>query len=127
MTARAVECLGGCSTPTIVAVDDVYRQSVTPADVSVRGSHGATGSDGVQSEAEMTGKDLSVATILAHYAVQLVAAGWTTEAPAVSQRVAAQYFSATDASGAPWDGVLMATGEQTALRVSLTMHPRGSR
>ena len=34
VTLRAVECLGGCSTPTIVAVDDVYRQSVTPPDVS---------------------------------------------------------------------------------------------
>jgi NADH-quinone oxidoreductase subunit E len=33
ITLRAVECLGGCSTPTIVAVDHVYRQSVTPADV----------------------------------------------------------------------------------------------
>jgi NADH-quinone oxidoreductase subunit E len=33
ITLRAVECLGGCSTPTIVAVDDVYRQSVAPADV----------------------------------------------------------------------------------------------
>ena len=33
VTLRAVECLGGCSTPTIVAVDDVYRQSVTPEDV----------------------------------------------------------------------------------------------
>ena len=34
ITLRAVECLGGCSTPTIVAVDHRYRQSVTPADVS---------------------------------------------------------------------------------------------
>lgn len=33
ITLRAVECLGGCSTPTIVAVDDAYRQSVTPEDV----------------------------------------------------------------------------------------------
>lgn len=33
ITLRAVECLGGCSTPTIVAVDDVYRQSVTPEHV----------------------------------------------------------------------------------------------
>jgi NADH-quinone oxidoreductase subunit E len=33
VTLRAVECLGGCSTPTIVAVDDAYRQSVTPEDV----------------------------------------------------------------------------------------------
>jgi NADH:ubiquinone oxidoreductase subunit E len=30
---RAVECLGGCSTPTIVAIDHHYRQSVTPEDV----------------------------------------------------------------------------------------------
>jgi NADH-quinone oxidoreductase E subunit len=33
VTLRAVECLGGCSTPTIVAVDHEYRQSVTPQDV----------------------------------------------------------------------------------------------
>jgi NADH-quinone oxidoreductase subunit E len=33
ITLRAVECLGGCSTPTIVAVDHRYLQSVTPADV----------------------------------------------------------------------------------------------
>jgi NADH-quinone oxidoreductase subunit E len=33
VTLRAAECLGGCSTPTIVAVDHVYRQSVTPEDV----------------------------------------------------------------------------------------------
>ena len=35
VTLRAVECLGGCSTPTIVAVDHVYRQSVGPEDVPV--------------------------------------------------------------------------------------------
>ena len=34
VTLRAVECLGGCSTPTIVAVDHVYKQSVTPDDVA---------------------------------------------------------------------------------------------
>ena len=33
ITLRAVECLGGCSTPTLVAVDHRYRQSVTPGDV----------------------------------------------------------------------------------------------
>ncbi len=34
ITLRAVECLGGCSTPTIVAVDHRYRQSVTPDDAA---------------------------------------------------------------------------------------------
>jgi NADH-quinone oxidoreductase subunit E len=33
VTLRAVECLGGCSTPTVVAVDHRYRQSVTPESV----------------------------------------------------------------------------------------------
>jgi len=45
VTLRAVECLGGCSTPTIVAVDHVYKQSVTPRDVpsiveELRGNNG---------------------------------------------------------------------------------------
>jgi NADH-quinone oxidoreductase subunit E len=34
ITLRAVECLGGCSTPTIVAVDGRYRQSVGPEDAA---------------------------------------------------------------------------------------------
>jgi NADH:ubiquinone oxidoreductase subunit E len=33
ITLRAAECLGGCSTPTIVAVDHRYRESVAPGDV----------------------------------------------------------------------------------------------
>jgi NADH-quinone oxidoreductase subunit E len=33
VTLRAVECLGGCATPTVVAVDRGYREWVTPDDV----------------------------------------------------------------------------------------------
>jgi len=33
ITLRAVECLGGCATPTIVAVDHRYREWVAPDDV----------------------------------------------------------------------------------------------
>jgi NADH-quinone oxidoreductase subunit E len=33
VTLRAVECLGGCATPTVVAVDRRYREWVTPDDV----------------------------------------------------------------------------------------------
>ena len=33
VTLRAVECLGGCGYPTIVAVDHRYRENVTAADV----------------------------------------------------------------------------------------------
>ncbi len=34
ITLRAVECLGACSTPTAVAVDHRYRQSVRPDQVA---------------------------------------------------------------------------------------------
>ena len=34
VTLRAVECLGGCGWPTIVAVDGRYRQSVSTDDVA---------------------------------------------------------------------------------------------
>ena len=33
VTLRAVECLGGCGWPTVVAVDHRYRQNVTAEDV----------------------------------------------------------------------------------------------
>jgi NADH-quinone oxidoreductase subunit E len=32
-TLRAVECIGGCGWPTVVAVDDYHRLNVGPADV----------------------------------------------------------------------------------------------
>ncbi len=34
ITLRAVECLGGCGWPTVVAVDHRYRQSVGADDVA---------------------------------------------------------------------------------------------
>jgi NADH-quinone oxidoreductase subunit E len=33
ITLRAVECLGGCATPTVVAVDHRFREWVAPDDV----------------------------------------------------------------------------------------------
>jgi hypothetical protein len=94
--------------------------------VHVSRSTGGGGSDEVRSAAEVTGVALSPSTIVAHYTAQLVGAGWTAETPAVSQRVAAQYLTAKDASGKSWEGVLMASGSTTALTVSLTMHPKTS-
>lgn len=100
-----------------------------PAGAHVGSSHGSGGSSEASSNAQITGTSLVPAAIVAHYAEQLVAAGWTASPPAVSERVAAQYFEAKDAAGAPWEGVLMASGEKTAVSVSLAMHPRarGSR
>lgn len=95
-----------------------------PTGAHVRRSGGGAGGGEVHSSAEMTGMGLVPSTVLAHYARQLVAAGWTAAAPAVSERLAAQFFEAKDASGAPWEGVLMTVGSGTAMQVSLTMNPR---
>ena len=45
VTLRAVECLGGCAWPTIVAVDNRYKQDVSAGDVpaileELRNGHG---------------------------------------------------------------------------------------
>jgi hypothetical protein len=95
-----------------------------PAGVFLRRAGGGGSMSDVNSSGEMEGKALVPSAIVAHYSAQLVAAGWTAAAPAISERVAAQFFEARDASGAPWEGVLMANGNATAVTVSLTMHPR---
>jgi hypothetical protein len=129
VTYRPMRGYGSCRMypPTRSADQLVLPELKPPTGVRVSGSSGGSGSDGVNSRAEMTGADLSASTILAHYAAQLVAAGWTAETPAVSQRVAAQYFEAKDASGGSWEGVLMASGSKTALAISLNMRHRVSR
>jgi len=99
-----------------------------PTGAHVSRSEGGSGMSGgageTHSSAEMTGTALVPAAILAHYATQLVAAGWTAASPAVSECVAAQFVEAKDASGAPWEGVLEAVGNATAMTVSITMHAR---
>jgi hypothetical protein len=98
-----------------------------PVGVVVSEAQGSSGSDEASSTALVTGPGLNAATIVAHYAAQLVSAGWTADTAAVSQRVVAQYFSAKDASGGSWEGVLMASGSKRALALSLTMQRQGAR
>jgi hypothetical protein len=95
-----------------------------PPGVHVRRSGGGSGGSGVNSHAEVSGTALVPAAIVAHYAAQLVAAGWTASEPAISARVAAQFFEAKDTAGAAWEGVLMAAGSETALTVTLNMQRR---
>ena len=122
---------GGRSCPAFEPVRSADQLTLPelkpPAGVSVSRTHGGSGSDGVNSTAEMNGANLVPSTVVAHYAAQLVAAGWTAAVPALSERVVAQYFEAKDASGGSWEGVLMASGGTRSLTVSLTMHPRASR
>jgi hypothetical protein len=98
-----------------------------PPGARVGASHGSGGTSEASSGAEITGTNLEATAIVAHYAGQLAAAGWTASPPAISDRVVAQYFEAKDASGVPWEGVLMALGSKTKLDVSLAMHPRVNR
>ena len=95
-----------------------------PAHVQVARSNAGSSTDAVSSSAQVFGPALSPSTVLSHYAPELVAAGWSTTAPAVGDRVAAQFFEAKDPSGAAWEGVLIAEGGGGALTLTLTMHPR---
>ena len=74
---------------------------------------------------DMTGTALVPSAIMAHYAAQLTAVGWIAAAPATSERVAAQFFEATDESGAAWEGVMTVVGNANKITASLSMHLRG--
>jgi hypothetical protein len=95
-----------------------------PPGVRVRRAGSGSGGGGVNSHAEVTGTALVPAAIVAHYAAQLIAAGWTAAEPAISARVAAQFFEAKDTAGVAWEGILMAAGSETALTVTLNMERR---
>jgi hypothetical protein len=98
-----------------------------PSGVRVQRSGAGSVAGEVSSHAELSGTALVPATIVAHYAAQLVAAGWTASEPAISARVAAQFFEARDTAGAAWEGVLMAAGSDTALTVTVNMQRRTRR
>src|SRR5258708_10147754 len=93
-----------------------------PPGVHMSRSGGGYGGAGVRSHGEMTGTARVPLALLSHYAPHLHAPGWPAAAPAVRERLAAQLFQAKDASGAPWEGVLMAVGGGTAMTLSLTMN-----
>jgi hypothetical protein len=95
-----------------------------PPGVRVRRSGAGSEGSAVNAHAEVSGSALVPAAIVAHYAAQLVAAGWTASEPAISPRVAAQFFEAKDTAGAAWEGVLMAAGSETPLTVTLNMQRR---
>jgi hypothetical protein len=94
---------------------------IAPPGVRVVTGGGGRGSDGVNSRAEMTGTRIVPATILKHYADQLTAAGWVANPPALSDRVAAQFFEATAPDGGRWEGVLQVMGGGSAASLSLNM------
>lgn len=105
--------------------DLTFPELKAPVGVTASGGTGG-GADGAKtSNARITGPDLHAAAIVAHYAAQLTAAGWTGDAPATTNAAAAQVFHAKDQSGSWWDGVLIAYGTSTELRALLEMHPRG--
>ena len=96
-----------------------------PPGIRATGTHGSYSGSGMSSGADLVGIAMVPAAILSHYASQLVAAGWTGAAPAISEHLAAQVFEAKAPSGATWEGILMFYGSDTAMTASLAMHPRG--
>ena len=103
--------------------DLVIPELTPPPGVRVPSAGGGSG-NGVDARAEMTGTDLKPGNILEHYAKQLVAAGWKADAPAVSDRVAAQFFEARSTSGHMWEGTLIVTGSGRSLNLTINMLPR---
>ena len=93
-------------------------------DARVSSSGGGGSSNEVDSRATVSGDALDPAKLLAHYASQLIQAGWKTGAPAIGARVAAQFFEAADDAGTQWQGTLMVSGANTSMNLTLVMRPR---
>lgn len=94
-----------------------------PTNAHVASSGGGAG-DEVTARAVVTGEALSAPAVLAHYASQLIDAGWKTGAPAVGARVATQFFEAVDDAGGQWQGTLLVSGFDDKLHLSIVMRPR---
>jgi hypothetical protein len=90
----------------------------------VSSSGGGSGDREVDSRAVATGTALEPAALLAHYAAQLVEAGWKSGEPAIGARVAAQFLEATDDAGKHWQGTIMVSGSSTAMDLAIIMRSR---
>jgi hypothetical protein len=87
--------------------------------VAASGSHGGE----VESRAQLRDSSRTAAAVAAHYAAQLVAAGWVASPAATSERVAAQPFDARDQKGLSWTGLLTVTASGDRHDLSLRMKP----
>lgn len=88
-------------------------------DVSTSG--GGSGDEEVDSRARVTGASLDASILLAHYAAQLLQAGWKLGEPAIAAHVAAQFLEATDDAGKHWQGTILVSGSNTAMNLALVM------
>jgi hypothetical protein len=81
----------------------------------------------VSANTRLIAATLVPAAVVAHYATQLSAAGWTMSPAADNPRVAVQPFQARDRSGKSWNGALVVVRNGAALDVSLTMQREDDR
>jgi len=84
-------------------------------------SGGGSGGDEVSSSGELSDTTMAPEVVLAHYATQLTAAGWTGFTPGIGVRVASQYFEAKDSAGGRWSGTLMVTRGRPRVMMSIVM------
>ncbi len=80
-----------------------------------------SGGDEVSSSGELSDTTMAPEVVLAHYATQLSAAGWTGFTPGIGVRVASQFFEARDSSGGRWSGTLMVTRGRPRVLMSIIM------
>jgi hypothetical protein len=88
-------------------------------------SRGSTSSGGgrnsVDASTRFDSTTMTPEALLAHYARQLVDAGWTSYSPAAHRTFSAQLFEARDELGRTWRGTLMVVPSGASRAISLTM------
>jgi hypothetical protein len=92
-----------------------------PPDVWPTTSGGGGGESEQSSHTHLVGAGLTPTAIAAHYAALLVAAGWTVDAPATADAIAAQAVRAHDKDGKLWSGSLIVVTAGSGRDVSLSM------
>jgi hypothetical protein len=100
----------------------VLPSLLPPTGTETSSSRSGGGSNEQSAQTHMTATSLPPAAIAAHYAAQLIAAGWTASSPASSEKVAAQQFDARDRDGKAWGGALVVVVVGSDRDVTLSMH-----
>ena len=75
----------------------------------------------IGASAHLVNTTLAPAEVVQHYVTQLIAAGWTADAPASNASLSAVTLHARDKDGKPWTGWLLVVNAGTGKDVTLDM------
>jgi hypothetical protein len=98
-----------------------------PKGMQSTGAGSSSGNSDMSTHVRLIGDTLSTSAVLAHYARLLVAAGWTTEAPATAATIGAQALRARDKEGKTWLGWILVSVDGPARNAAITMRRTDTR